>query len=103
MKDKRRFDVVPFQLGRVACGVNALIEVLQLPTQKLIFPPADSNVAGAIVQIAEYKLPFSTAVGTLNLQLQQLIDNMIIDTRTLELFKSLLERNLEHLNKSELL
>ena len=98
-----RFDLPPFSLGHAACGVNALIDVLHLTTQKLNFPPAISSIAGALVQISENTLPFSTSLGNLNLQLQQLIDKMIIDDETHKRFNVLLVRNYDHLSKGELL
>ena len=34
-KDYQRFDEPPYSLGRIACGINALIEGLKLNVEKL--------------------------------------------------------------------
>jgi hypothetical protein len=70
--DYRRFDVPPPDLFRMACGVNAIIEVFNLSVNKVDKVDFDL-VADTVKKIARYKFSLDNE-GFLSILIQDIID-----------------------------
>ena len=73
--NNKRFDVAPFNLERMACGINAIIEVLELPLPKLSeCSPLDIASTASLILNRQLYVPMSISeIGTL---IQNVIDEM---------------------------
>jgi len=73
--NNKPFDVAPFNLERMACGVNALIEVLELPLPKLTeCNPLDIAITAS--QILNKPLYVPMSIGEISTLIQNIIDEM---------------------------
>lgn len=73
--NNKHFDLAPFNLERMACGVNALIEVLELPLPKITkCSPLDIASTASLILNRQLYVPMSISeIGTL---IQNVIDEM---------------------------
>ena len=97
----RPFDEPPYDLGRLACVINAMIEVLNLPLEKLKECTLTS-VANAIKIIANDNY-LASSEGFMAIMVQEIIDALSLDRESYEKIMSLCEEKYNHLNKTNLL
>jgi hypothetical protein len=100
-KDYQRFDEPPFRLIRVVCGINALIEVLKLPVEKL----PKNNISISLIALRLYELSVVNKrkvmnVGGQSLQLQEIIDSRCTEASTVEEVLKLSEQKYQELIKN---
>jgi len=97
-KDSQRFDEPPFRLIRVVCGINALIEVLKLPVEKL----PKNNIRMSEVGLKLYELSVANRRQVMNLQgqslqLQEIIENRCTEESSVEEVLKLSEQKYQNL------
>ena len=94
----QRFDEPPFRLIRVVCGINALIEVLKLPLEKL----PKINISISLVALRLYELSVVNKRKVINLkdqslQLQEIIESRCTDGSIVDEVLRLTEQKYQHL------
>jgi len=97
-KDYQRFDEPPFRLIRVVCGINALIEVLNLSVEKL--PKININISLVALRLYELSVVNKRKVMSLegqSLQLQEIIESRCTEASTIEEILKLTEQKYQHL------
>jgi hypothetical protein len=97
-KDYQRFDEPPFRLIRVVCGINALIEVLKLPDEKL--PKNNISISSIALKLYELSVVNKRNVMSLegqSLQLQEIIESRCTEVSTIEEVLKLSEQKYQHL------
>jgi hypothetical protein len=97
-KDYQRFDEPPFRLIRVVCGIDALIEVLKLPIEKL--PKNDIRMSEVGLKLYELSVENRRRVmnlGGQSLQLQEIIESRCTEVSTIEEVLKLSEQKYQHL------
>ena len=102
-KGCQRFDEPPFSLGRTACGINALIEVLKLSAEKL----TKNNIKMSEVGLKLYELSIENkrqvmTLGGQSLQLQEIMESRC-DELTIEKVLKLTEQKYQHLKSNRTL
>ncbi len=97
-KQHQRFDNPPYSNGRTACGINALIEVLQLPSPKLT-QAGIGSIAPKISELSADK-KFLTSAEALSNKLQEIIETSCRDADTVEKVMTLCEHKYHHLAKT---
>lgn len=73
----KRFDVAPFNIERMACGINALIEVLELPLPKVTkCSPLDIASTASLILNKPLYVPMS--ISEISTLIQNIIDEMCL-------------------------
>ena len=73
----KRFDVAPFNLERMACGINAVIEVLELPLPKISkCSPLDIAITASLILNKPLYAPMS--IQEISTLIQNVIDEMCV-------------------------
>ena len=96
-----RLDEFPFIQELILCGINALIEVLELPVEKLALANTTS-IAGKLLELSDDKEAWLTSEGQL-VQLQCIINKMCDDKPMLEKVMTLSERKFDSFLKQHLM
>lgn len=91
-----RFDLPPFELGRMACGVNAIIEVFNLQTPKIVNCSA-SEIVSTVVQITNKTLSPPYDLGFISILIQGIIDEKCSNQEDRDRVMNICSRNYEHL------
>ena len=76
--DYHRFDVPPFDTVRMACGVNAIIEVFTLPVDKITSGNVP-DIFDRVMRINKISFPLSTDIGTVSIKIQSIIDEKCLN------------------------
>jgi len=96
IEDQKRFDIPPFELGRMACGINAIIEVLNLPTPKIKVCGA-LEIANTVMQILNRQLYVPIDLGQISILIQNIIDEKCTAPGVAFNVMQVCTRNYEHL------
>lgn len=99
IEDQQRFDVPPFELGRMACGINAIIEVLNLPTPKITVCGA-LEIATTVMQILDRQLYVPIDLGQISILIQNIIDEKCTAPGVAFNVMQVCARNYDHLKST---
>lgn len=81
--NNKRFDVAPFNIERMACGVNALIEVLELPLPKVTrSSPLDIALTASLILNRQIYVPIS--IDEISTLVQNVIDEMCLSQNEID-------------------
>ncbi len=97
-----RFDVDPFSLERMACGVNALIEVLELPYPKLTVCSA-FDAASTVMKILDQEMYVPMDLKQLSFLIQIAIDERGNKKNDAEKVMQVCARNYQHFTLTKIL
>jgi len=101
-EDQQRFDVPPFDLARMACGVNAIIEVINLPIPKI--KVCDSlEIATSVMQILNRQLFVPIDLGQISILIQNIIDEKCTAPGVAFTVMQVCARNYDHLKLTKTL
>lgn len=100
-KDYQRFDEPPFSSGRIACGINALIEVLDLSVEKL----PKNDIGTSLIALRLYELSTENRrqvmnIGGQSLQLQEIVKSRCAEESTILEVMKRTEQKYEHFKKT---
>ena len=99
-KDFRKFDEPPFLMGRVACGINAAIEVLNLPVEKLTdYEPM--SIAYKLMELSSKDYQNYIQVEDQGRLLQDIIEMKCKDDNTRRSILKLCQQKYDHLLKEK--
>jgi hypothetical protein len=94
-----KFDDSPFIQERTACGINALIEVLELPVSKIGEVITTTVIGCKLREITGERLEFQTVDGQ-SIQLQFVIRRICPDEETVDRVMELCEEKFIHYIKT---
>jgi hypothetical protein len=95
-----RLDEFPFIQDLIVCGINALIEVMELPVEKLTLANTTA-IARKLLELSDEKETSLTSEGQL-VQLQYIIYKMCEDKLMLQKIMTLSEQKFDLFLKEEL-
>ncbi len=97
----QRLAVPPSDLKWMACCVNTVIEVLELPLKKLS-KPGIKSVADAVTEITKNRIPI-TSEGFVSILIQEFIDETYQHKRSVRKLMELCEEKYDYLEKTGIL
>jgi hypothetical protein len=101
INDYRRFDVPPVDLFRMACGINAVIEVCNLHVNKLKEVDFDL-VADTVKKIKRYPFAVSNE-GFISILIQDIIDTKCRSKVAVKRVMELCDQKLQYFLKTRML
>jgi hypothetical protein len=99
LKGYLKFDDSPFIQERTACGINALIEVLELPVSKISSAYDTAVIGFKLREISGEKIEYQTVDGQ-SIQLQFVIRRICPDEETVDRVMELCEEKFLHYIKT---
>ena len=102
IKEYQKFSEPPFLQSRVVCGINALIEVLELPSAKLLRLNT-FDIANKLIELSLFEKRRFTDVKSFSIQLQHIINTRCPNQETVEKVMAQCEEKFSHLLTTQII